>query len=290
MLALVAVLGSLAFPGASSAAPALGAPGGFKLRASNGYAMRVWAVPARQQRPAGILVVVGRKGSSVTYSAPATVTETSIQANLGELGEIDVSFHPSGQAKSEHPVCSRRRVAFDSGFYEGTIKFDGEEGYAQVDATRATGDLQFALDLICPGGGSSGSGPGVPGAELRIDPRGSRQGVSLEAKKNRPGGRAHFGASIEEVHAGIAISRAIGAWGPPTSFDYDPMLSSATVAPPAPFSGHATYRRNAKPPNRWTGTLSVDFPGHSDVSLTRGNLHIGLIRGWWEHLQQPRTP
>jgi hypothetical protein len=53
--------------------------------------------------------------------------------------------------KRQRSVCGGKPVAFDSGSYEGVIDFEGEEGYTQVRSARAKGDIQFALDLVCPG-------------------------------------------------------------------------------------------------------------------------------------------
>jgi hypothetical protein len=154
--------------------------------------------------------VTGRKGGAI-YSAPATVSETSIQASLGALGEIAVTFHPSGQERKVRSKCGGKPVVFDSGYYEGTIAFHGEEGYTSVDATKASGDLGFLIDIVCPGisGGSGGSF--LPGAQLDTYADGSPNGARLKVVKNRPAARAHFEAGISEVHEGIAISRFTGA-------------------------------------------------------------------------------
>lgn len=150
-------------------ARSLPTPPAFKIEASNGYSVLVWGVPSRRGRPALVLMLVRGRADAVTYFAPATVTETSIQASLGDLGEVDVSFQPSGRATKEKSVCGDKPVVFDSGFYEGKVEFTGEEGYSQVSATRAKGDIQLILNLICPSPvGPSGTGPGVPGAGLRV--------------------------------------------------------------------------------------------------------------------------
>jgi hypothetical protein len=286
LLALAIAVGVMVLPG-TAAARTLPAPGLFKLESSNGYSVLVWGVPSWRGRPASVVMFVRGRAGFVTYFAPATVTETSIQASLGELGEIDVDFEPSGRATKEKSACGGRTVAFDSGFYEGTIDFTGEEGYTQVSAIRAKGDLQFVLDLICPSViGPSGTGPRVPGAELRVGQRASRPGPSFGAHKNRPGARAFFEASVTERRDGIGIERSTGSEGRPAAFEYDHLLQTATVKPPPPFSGEATFRRNAAPANRWTGTLSVDFPGRSDVSFTAGHLHASLVRAEWQNSSQ----
>jgi hypothetical protein len=111
-------------------------PSSFTVKASNGYSILVFGSAAHEGRPDSIGAFVIGKGSGVIYSAPATLTETSIQADLGALGEIAVTFHPSGQARTQRSRCGGKPVSFDSGYYEGKIEFHGEEGYTTAEATR----------------------------------------------------------------------------------------------------------------------------------------------------------
>jgi len=111
-----------------------------------------------------MVFVTGKHGGAI-YSAPGTVTETSIQADLAALGEIAVTFRPSDQLRKARSVCDRKPVTFDSGYYEGTIAFRGEQSYTKVEATTARGDLGPLLNIVCPGHGTT-SGPSLPGAEL----------------------------------------------------------------------------------------------------------------------------
>jgi hypothetical protein len=286
-VAAIAAVGVVAGLPASAPARELPAPGGFELHGSNGYSATVWAFPTRHGRQGVVLVYVRGRSSAVNYFAPATVTETAIRARLGDLGEIDVDFKPTGRPKRERSVCGGKPVTFDSGSYEGTIDFIGELGYTEIYATEARGDLQFALDVICPGGGLRGSGPGLPGAELRVVHHVSGVGASLIVEKNRPGSRSVFEASVAEERDGVAIERFTGIRAPSTAFEYDPLLRTAVVEPPPPFSGRATFRRNARPASRWSGHLSVDFPGRTGVSLTVGAPSAKLVHAVWGSSGRP---
>lgn len=275
---ILVVLGVAGFEG-SALARALPPPSGFELRGSNGYSATVWAFPAaRHSRPGVVLVYVRGRSSAVNYFAPATVTETAIRARLGDLGEIDVDFKPSGRRRRERSVCGGKPIAFDSGSYVGTIDFTGEQGYTEIHATEAKGDLQFALDILCPGGGgSTGSGPGLPGAELSVVHHLSGVGASLTVEKNTPAARSTFEASVAEERDGVGIERFVGIRAPSTAFEFDSQLRVAVVEPPPPFFGRATFHRNARPANRWSGHLSVDFPGRSGVSITAGAPSAKLV-------------
>jgi hypothetical protein len=227
-----------------------------------------------------VLIFVGGKKGSVFYFAPATVTKTTLEADLGDLGHIAVRFQPSGKARRERSQCGGKPIFFDSGNYVGTIDFHGEAGYTDVEATKARGDLKFFLDAICPASGTSGTGPGLPGAELRVKPVRSRSGPSLSLIENDPMAPVRFEASIAESRGEIAIERNTSATAPRTAFDYDSRLRTATVRPPAPFAGEATFNRTAEAGSRWNGNLTVDLPGRSDVPLTGRGLRANLFRAW----------
>jgi len=285
LIALLAIAGGAAVP-ANGAEP-MPIPIGFKVEGSNGYSVFVFGVQARHGRPTSVGIVATHNRSEAIYFAPATVTDTSIEADLGALGEIAVTFRTSGRARSMRSRCGDRPVSFDAGHYEGAISFHGEEGYTEVEAQRGSGDVRFLLDLLCPGIGGGSGGPFMPGAELDVDPLGTGLGPDLKIVKNSPDARAHFEAGISEKHDGIAISRHVQIFAPPGSFEYDSNVRTATVRPPAPFSGTGRFRRTARRPNRWTGDLTVDLPGNSNVRLTGGDLRARLVHARWDLTSRP---
>lgn len=266
----------------------LPAPGAFKIKGSNGYSLFVFGVPAHKGQAANVAIFVLGKHNGVFYDAPATVTKMSMQANFGTLGEIAVTFHPSGQAKKAGPSCGGRSVEFDSGSYEGTIRFNGEEGFTSVEATSAKGDLGFLLDILCPGISGGTSGPSSPGAALNAYAGASRQSAHVKVVKNRPAAPAHYEADVSEVHEGVSISRFANVIEPAGTFVFDPKVQSATLRPSAPFSGTGRFNRAAMPANRWSGNLTVDLPGRAGVKLTGSGDRAKLVRSHWDfHLDSP---
>ncbi len=255
-------------------------PSGFRLKASNGYSLIVLGVPAHDGHSAVVALVVSGKHQGVFYSTPATVTEKSIQANFGALGEIAVTFHPSGLPKTTRPKCGGKPVSFDSGYYEGTIAFHGEEGYADADATTVRGDIGFWLDSLCSGIGV-GHGAFLPGAELHI--RNPRLGPEFAVVKNRPSAPARIEVGVSEYNDGIAIERFTTMLMSAGTFRYDHRLQAATVQPPAPFAGTGQFDRSEKANKRWSGDLSIDMPGRADVPLTGGGLRASLVHAEWDN-------
>jgi len=272
---LAAALASVLLSSASAASPA---PPGFRLSASNGYSLHALAFDGDpHEQPDALLLFFGRKGSGVFYSLQnhLEVTETTITADFGQLGSVDLQFVPSGQPRKERSACDRRPIKIDSGFYEGRIEFEGEEGFTQVDAVRAPGEIRLAASLICSAGDNEGVGGHAPGARLSLRRRWSGGRLELQVKKNSPTRPTRLSASIEEQQDGLVVARSISTVGGPGAFGFDVPGQTALLRPPSPFRGAATFHRTSRrTPGRLRGNLTVDFPGRSNVSFvgSRGSL------------------
>ena len=253
-------------------------PSGFALGSSNGYWISFDFLAGRNGSGPYAFIFARRGGRAVTYLAPASATSDSLEADLGELGRVSVTFHPTGGTTRQRSACGGRPVYFASGYYEGTIAFHGEEGYTEVEAARAQGDAGI-IDIVCPGQGASGRGPGLPGAELRVRPRmRPAAGPSLTVIENDPLAPVQFEVNVAERRNEIEIERSVRLTAPDTALDYSSKLRSATLRPPLPFSGRASFRRTGRRTGHWTGDLTVDLPGRSDVRLTGAGLRASLFR------------
>lgn len=250
----------------------------FKLEASHGYSILGFASSERIDGRGDIGLIVYRGGSAVSYSAPAIVTPTRLEADLGALGEIAADIAPSDRRKKLRSRCGGGVRTIQPGLYRGKFEFHGEEGYADAVATRVTEDAQFLLDLTCARAvGGESVGAGLPGARLRSSYRHGDRRLSLQLNKNRPGKATVFSASLAERRGEIRIERSVFGRQPARAFEYDSLLRTANVAPVAPFSGVARFHRSAVPANRWTGSLSLDFPGESNVPLTGAGFRANVV-------------
>jgi hypothetical protein len=276
-------LSSMALLAATPAASAEGEPdtgafNAFTVKASNGYEMLVLAGSQRGYRKGTVLILMKDKGSAVGYSAPANVTDTVIDADLGALGRIALEFQPNGRQKRVRGCGPGEGATFAEGSYVGTIDFRGEEGYVAVDADEAPFSPALLVRLVCSGAPRVELVTGrLPGARLRATVSQRNANVSLQVNQNRPGARVWAEATIEERRGRIRIAREVEKTYPASSFDFDPKLRFATFRPPSPFAGAALFRRDSKPANRWRGNLAVDFPGNSNVSLAGGRFRASLV-------------
>src|SRR6476646_2723524 len=252
-------------------------PNAFHLSASNGFTVDVFGIQAFRGRPAKLVIYVRKGATGVQYIAPGTVTETSMHADLGDLGIVALEFKRTDQAV--RVPCGKRKIPFDTGAFEGTFRFNGEEGFAEVEATTIPGDPNFVASVYCSDaeewvGGPEVSSKGSPGAELYV--RNPGLGAELNVRKRRPDAAAELAAWSAEYRDGIAIARYIERWVPLGAFVYDRRRRRAVLRPPEPFSGVARFDSTKKAGQRWSGNLTVDLPGKRSLPLVAPGLRATL--------------
>jgi hypothetical protein len=280
------MVATLAFvPGPAGATDSdLKSAAAFKLKASNGYSIFALASSQRADGRGEIVLFVSREQSVATYLAPATVTKARIEADLGALGKIALDVVPSGRQEKVRPPCRTepRVVDFEPQSYRGSFEFHGEEGYAEAVSSSPREYNRALLGLICGSvGRGETSGQDLHGARLRLHARHGSFRLNLQANKTRPGARSRFEVETHEERQGIAIARQRTVWAGSAAFDFERDLGAATLRPPAPFSGHAVFRRGAASGSRWSGDLTVDLPGRSDVPLTGADVGATLVPSCW---------
>jgi hypothetical protein len=234
----------------------------------------------------------------VTYTTQRVGHSTTINASFGRFGAIAVRFIPSGKVlRAEPPSCSGGSsssvVETRLGTFVGTIRFRGEDGYTAAHVRRArggvgdfNGPLREGQRIPCePSLGEFFGHPEEPdGAglvHLNADDR--HRDISFGASPvstGPPGSSAQtysFQGLAIESRGPLTIARAIAALGPASDFAFDTSLSSATVTPPPPFTGSATFQRVPGGSPIWAGTLSGPLPGRGEVHLA-GSGFTGELR------------
>lgn len=181
--------------------------------------------------------------------------------------------------------------------FNGSFHFTGKGRYLSFDAKHATGESASGDSAACPAG-CRGPNPSLFDY-INFPIVFSNDNTQILYSEQSLGGRlTRFQAthaegvqeSAFEAHAlewlpgGVAVLRTIEVVGAPNS-DYKVSSTaehpkSATVRPPAPFSGSAVYRSagNIRSPmsGKLTGTLSVDIFGVT-VRLAGARAKASLI-------------
>lgn len=253
---------------------------GFRIKASNGYTLYGVGYPAAALHfPADLVYITARgEHGSATYGVVGTVDEDAISADFGSLGSIDLHFQPSGEVESFRLGCgSKQRYPGEGGTWEGTLEFTGEGGYTTVNATSSAPTWAYG-PMSCS---SESFGSGIRGVVLEA--HGPVPGYFTAAQNKGRGTAVDFDALEFEDPPGMAITREAKSRGGGASLTYPRSLSRATAKPPAPFSGHGTFIRSARPlaGGSWTGNLQASFPGGPTVSLAgpgfRAVFHHGTL-------------
>lgn len=255
----------------------------FEVEASHGYSILAIATNEREDGQGEVVLIVSRRRAGVVYRAPAQLTATSVEADLGSLGSISLEITPSGRRKSFRPPCAEEsNVTFEPQLYRGNFEFHGEEGYAEAVSDSPRERIRFLYGLECHTSGTLEiGGDDIPGAGLRLHSSRGEVKLDVTARKNSPRKRTQLQVGVQEERDGISISREISRWVGADAFRYDPLLHTAVLSPPAPFSGSANFHRSAAAGKRWSGNLDVDLPGRSNVPLTGPGVKATLVAGCW---------
>lgn len=250
----------------------------FEVRASNGYEVMVFAT-GLPDGTGSVAVFAGDGRSVAIYRSPAIVTDRTVEADLGDFGRISVKAVRTGRKRALPRSCEGRRKRRIAAIrYEGIIEFHGEEDFTDAIASGAPFAYRTYLAFACAQEGGRPAGKPLPGAFLDVHRNPEENELMLHAIQLRPGASTSVWVQIDEHRGEFEITRATGVRGSAAALRFDPKLRRATLSPPAPFAGHATFRRHASPANRWTGNLTVDLPGDSDYPLTGPGLEVSLVR------------
>ena len=192
-----AALALLAF--ASGAGAAEAGPGGsvtLELRGTHGYRVFVLAGQRPSQAQGKVAILVDKPSSHVTYAAPATVTPTSLEADLGEVGRIALQLQPTGVRQTDRD-CDGKAVEYEGATWVGEFDLRGEEGFTTASATSLPFSLQPVFRLLC-GMSIVGSHTGGSGAVLHIGSSGPPPRLDLSARTNGPGRAVEVSATVRE--------------------------------------------------------------------------------------------
>jgi hypothetical protein len=249
------------------------------------------------------------------------VTRDGIEAEFGDLGEISVRFEgervPWREPSAGQPLgipprpCRGRDPVLEAGTFQGAIRFRGDNDFVRIATGSAPGTVERHYRRVCAAAADLRELEELLGRVfgrarvtlLRAVARADATTVLFQASATdlasafgAEGGASSysFAAGRIERGDGMRIVRAFGATGNEKSFkasDKDAKRQTATVTPPKPFAGSATYVKQTGTPATWTGPLSVRLPGSGLVPLTGPDVdsllcHVRL-RGMSEGVCEP---
>lgn len=230
---------------------------------------------------------------SASYIVRGRVTDERIEGNFGNRGSVSVRFEPEEPPEAgTFPSNCGTESTWQDGHFTGAIRFEGENGFARARASKASGFVIRRPRAVCKrrSGGEDRTARKTPsGTSLRaissryprapwfsvLEDRSSRRRESVPIEVTQ------YDAGTTERRRRMTIYRSASANTSPDTFEVTPLGSSpviASVEPPAPFSGAATYERKSGGAVIWSGDLAVDLPGRGKVSLVDSTYRARLCR------------
>ena len=266
----------------------------FEVRTDNGLAAMVEVTGHR------VSLRVGTHSQFNEYQVRGRVSGNTIRARFGGLGHLAVHFRPTRTLAVESPGrggCGGIASQTELGVFAGHFHFAGERGYVHIDASRARGEVINLIHFNCsnppPTTRHSShrtldeTGPGINQLEREFEngrvavlSAESPQSAFLAIAVGHPEEKAaaYFLGGVKEQRGGVRIARIAAAKAPFSAFTFDHKAGTATVTPPAPFTGTASLQRNADGSESWTGTLTASLLGDDPVTLAGPGFDTELVR------------
>jgi hypothetical protein len=239
--------------------------------------------------------LLGIRRAVTAYVARGTVTPRRIAASFGDLGELDLRFRPASRVvKSPSRKRCRGADHFTSqlGVFVGGIRFSGEKNYVAVRSHRAKGRIRSPLRLRCASSRfrfraaasrrQARPVPQHPSFARSFLWASNRHGVSAtELIAFRIAKTTLFLAVTEEGLGSMArIRYALATEHSKRAFTLNDSLTTASLEPPSPFRGRATYSAAPDGTASWSGPLSVSLPGAPRLPLAGEEFTATLEAGF----------
>jgi hypothetical protein len=243
-----------------------------KLKGSHGYSISVTG-------GGGVVSLTARRGgSSASYSTRGIASSMRLKARFGRFGRVSMRFHSDGDPRRVRVAsgnCRGKGEIVDRGHWIGRIEFEGEQEYTTVRASRAKGNVTRSFKETC--GRTKGENDHSSGINVTfLGAISKTNAIFVTAFKVTSSAHPTIAGSIfdasltEQLGRRLNVVRTINASAKVDAFSStgkEGQIESATITPPAPFKGSATFQRTAGSEGSWSGSLAGDFLGRGEVAL-----------------------
>jgi hypothetical protein len=313
LLAATAIVGALALPAGAAAKPRrtrqkASVTAQLSLRGSHGFRLELSAFS-----PSDTTLSASSRASqdgivSVDYFSFSrhnrrSVFDGKLNVRVGRLGHFRGRFVPtSTEAKHEtFNDCKGKPTTYEKGYFVGSFAFHGERGYTVVHTHKARGSVTRQPAETCTEpGGPPWHESAHETRETRERERGEThllaadkradvlfQAYREETKDQMDPAQTSFQVTVNHRpkvgRFSVAYSAVVFGSDPGSAAAFQtPDLAEppaeATIDPPAPFSGSATFHLLDPKTASWTGDLAVDMPGLGKVPLAGAGIDAGLCK------------
>ncbi len=238
--------------------------------------------------------------TATEYSTKGRVSSKRIEADLGDLGRIDIDVRLRPRHSDSEPRqrnCKGRKSIFVPGTFHGTIRFSGEGDIPPFSVKRGEIGFLRRFKQVCKLRRAPKRNQKKPKAEKPkiklefglLDTSGKGDGrtvrfevFSLAQARNPAKSFGIYEAAASERRKNLRIVRSTFGFLGHKEFRMSKRGKqplTLRVKPPEPFSGKALYKRGPGEKATWTGNLSLDLPGAEAIPLTGDNYDAVFCRG-----------
>lgn len=237
-----------------------------KFRGTHGYQVTISAGSD------GVTVAAHKGLASVSYDDfKGKLKGNSIGIRLPRIGRVFVHFH---ELKRSHmpPAknCRGPATLIRHGVFEGLVVIKGERGFTKVRRRRMRAKIVREPSITCRRRLTAHASAAADEFLFAMSER-RRRYLIFTADKWPPSqgfSPLFFGTTLFRWRGSMAIVNSNSAFTEDsTALDVAKPPRSATVDPPGPFTGTATFEEKSKDEFRWAGDLAVELPGIGEVSL-----------------------
>lgn len=254
-----------------------------KLKASNGLRAQLETSDGEM-----VTLELWRKNHLVRYEVKGEVTEGGLRVRFGRLGLFAAAFTPMRTLSATEPSagCTGEPRTLREGTFTGTIDFTGERNYVRIKASQVEGSMSVISQWECPEEPARFARAVRP---LALSSRSEEKAASLLALGRRCNcsfsagvrlgkrkARSIFYGLKAERREGMEIARWIAAHTGAHAFVFDHAAGTATVRPPRPFRGQATFKRRPDDRPVWRSTIRMPFLGASPISPKGPDFFVSL--------------
>ena len=250
-----------------------------EVKLKKGYRLRIDRYTHAKPYTLSVTVTNKKLGFTSTYQVPfKKLKAKQAKGSLGKFGSINLRFKATGKPKKleRSKECKGKPGTETPGFMVGTLHFKGDQAIKGVKKTKLKATFSQYPRSVCnyPKSPDPKRKP-VKMYSLSLE---APKGGTLYVSKNDREKVATYSYTESEKVGKVEVTRSINLGAGKSTFT-NVGTTSATVKPPKPFSGSATFAKVTETKTEWVEWLEDYDTYETTTTQITGNLTLNLPTG-----------
>jgi hypothetical protein len=232
---------------------------------------------------------IRRRSGYAVYRVEGEATEAGLKARFGTLGVIDLTFQPTETELEKPPKgCVGPPSRFGTGVFVGTVSFTGEGEFVRIAETEVEGRLAVWREhewrcprherRVRPRRAPRPTTKAEDPATLAANQRRCDCGLVAYSFPEEPGRASSFFVGFQsEEREGMEIGRVTATRAGASAFTYNHRAGTASIHPPAPFTGSGFFKRRPHSRDLWRSSIRVPLLGAAAIDMRDGGFRAALV-------------